>query len=72
MLRNITQWFWFRNVDGGEDIQIEAMDIPRRFDLFCNQDGEWVGAKTVFSGEGSNDLSSYHDLCETLNQEKGK
>ena len=40
LLGDTSQWFWHGNVHGGENIQIDAMDVPRGFNLFCHQDWE--------------------------------
>ena len=49
--------FLLRNVHGGEDIQIEAMDIPRCFHPFCDRNWEWIDRNAVFSGKGDGNLS---------------
>jgi len=50
------QWSWYRHVCGGEDIQIEAMEIPRRFDLVRNRNREGIEKEATFSGDRGDNL----------------
>jgi hypothetical protein len=70
LLGDTSQWFWFRNVYGGENVQIEVMDIPRGFNLVRHHDREWVGVKAILFSKGGDDLVLQRAVRHTISRKR--